>query len=449
MAATNRVGKKEVSTAKGQLSVINSPKKKGNRKRDYKLESKIEVSAVIEYSLQTLEQKLYELLHGNAEFMIIDDFVSSSDEEDIFEEYEIFDNPDDEYNIETGEVGASSGPSETADSESFIDFAWRQYFEQFAGEEPEIRDIVSSYLKSWEYPYYPVRQKLQMKPEHKMLIYWFDNLKHEYAGPIQDPRPKYVGDSPDIIFTVNGDTVKFEICMGKLERFLIGQPIQGMLKLKNGVGIPLQQLNNILSQRRDALEMLAEFLIHKLQKFLKSATLLSSVKNLKLLQQKDFVHYTEEIGSPMDKSVVSRLVRSKFIKFPFYEELLPASFCFENNKLARNQKTIELAQQIIEKSFDILLTKYPGKTLSGTNQAKVISENLGIEYTSAMVSKTLWAHLQEGKYANRKELWSILRITGTDENGNKLQKNIPASDKLSATELSCLIEEVRMQMDGD
>ena len=314
--------------------------------------------------------------------------VDTYEEEADFED--LYDPPDMEANIETGEGGIEHVFIQE-ETENFFQYALRQIDEDFDPADDAI-DIskISEILKDFK----PDGFSLSDVPED--LQPWFDSLLKEFPS-WRNQISNALEPSADIIFQKMGREIHYDINLGILDRIRINKP-SGIINPMNLSIIKYDfspaLMHSLIQARRNGLCLLARFLMEKQAAFLQADDLCSAIERLRSIRQFDFLEYANQretkpaLGFNENKgeSWATRVVKNKWIKTPFSEDLFPAKFFFNEYIEPIN---------VLRKAIEIQVIKNNKTPLKAPEQCAILRALCGQKTQSQTIRKTLWPLLQK------------------------------------------------------
>lgn len=316
-------------------------------------------SAVLELSSVEIENLLSAQLAVHPMVVTDEDNITQggrsalSDEEDEWNLEEFYDSPDMEENIETGE-GETDTSFFSEPSEDFWQYAWRRWEEEFDPDDDkevkkDIRKILE-YLESTNFSTsFPSEDLLQKYKNYRL---WFDDLQSNYPGGDSD-FPEAPTKHADIIINWDGSNLDYEIDLGFLDRIIINNSVATDQQIFIGnYEIYPAQLPLLVEARRAGLILLAEYLIKTQVAFFKAHDFNTALERLRSDYQKNLADYflacvdsdQKERKPKQKEDWASRIIKNKWVKAPFHNDLIPVKLFFDEKIGVLNvlKKALEL-----------------------------------------------------------------------------------------------------------
>ena len=332
------------------------------------------------------------------------------EDDDDEDEFDVYEPAAVGTNIEYGE-GMETSEFQEEFPEGFLEYAWRRMDEDFEPEEDYERSLISEVLEKWTPPYIPFR----LAQEVEFLRPWFENLSEEYpAGNIEEHDDYPL--NTDIRFHISDSEIVYEIDSGQPNHLRYaggtGKGIDiGFDYFHNGRTYVSSSriFEQEIAQRVRGLEWIAQYLIDNQRDFIMAPNFPTALLRMRTCQQKDFLEFVNQNFAKgkykKDGFWVSRLIKNKWVLFPFSEEPIALVSMFDEH--------IEKIK-ILWKLFEVHVKRGGGPPLTGENQAWFLNEILGDrkdrkKINAQQVRKTLWPKL---RLMYPKDMHPSLRIEG-------------------------------------
>jgi hypothetical protein len=160
----------------------------------------------------------------------------------------------------------------------------------------------------------------------------------------------------------------------------------------------------VANERYYALKSLAEFLIDKQGRFLRSEDITAAYENLKSYKNDDFLDFHNAnhpyLKKEKDKSWASRAIKNKYIQAHFSMRLIPAIDFFDKHwEYAMNLK--------IAIDYHILMgAEYP---LAASDQALIVENIFRKKISQDYIKRSIWEILRR---FYEKSDWAKIRLKG-------------------------------------
>ncbi len=305
-------------------------------------------------------------------------------DDEEFGEDDFYDAPDMEANIEN-EEGRSDSLGENDVSEGFEQFVLRRLESDFYFDSPEdlkIITIIDGLLKVWD-GHGELPDDLPLAVRN-----WAEEAAREFfrsrtALSLDDDKAH----EPDIIiFRTKGD-ITYEIGAGFFDQINLSVLKNARETIRIGTyDIPLAQLPGLIADRKKGLSIIAEFLLEKQKAFFEANTLQQAILSMASISSNEFIKYVlKEYSQLKDKSWKSRLIKSKWVKVPFSQELLPLGFFFDEHigRLAA-----------LKTAMDIHLASRTDTVFVSTDQAALLKAIRQEDYSPKSIKSTLFKKLK-------------------------------------------------------
>lgn len=385
------------------------------------------ISSFLEFSTEDLRAKLLPQIENNPSLVIDElDFywerMTSEPDEEEEDSQDAYDPPEMEEDIEEGEGGADLRRL-FEPTEGFIQYAHRRIEEDF--DEGDIKERIKNILKNIDF------NMLSMTDIPEDLRQWFENLFNEYPYGSSFGK-KTVGKKADIIFYLNNSKICYEINLGFLDHIKLDKNTERIIPISfSGFEFSPDLLPYIINSRREALILMALFLIEKQESFFKAKDLNTALERLRSIDQKEVIMYLKEkYNLEKDKTWVSRVVNNKWIQAPFSDRLFPLMVFFDEHIGAIN---------VLKKAIDLHVIRDRNPPLNATDQLVILKALCGKKTGSRTIRKTLWPRLRQ-IYSGKDEKWEELGISGRAGRPK-------VNQKISDADLSNLINRINENLD--
>jgi hypothetical protein len=158
----------------------------------------------------------------------------------------------------------------------------------------------------------------------------------------------------------------------------------------------------VANERYYALKSLAEFLIEKQGRFLRSQDIAEAYENLKSYMEEDFLDFHNanhpNLKMGKDKSWASRAIKNKYIQAPFSLRLIPVKDFFDKHwEYTMNLKT----------AIDYHMSRGAKYPLAASEQAIILGNIFRKNISQGYITQSIWAIL---KPLYEKSDWAKIRL---------------------------------------
>gem|GEM_PF-4944735 len=313
---------------------------------------------------------------------------------------------DADLDFETGEGVASNLAPEAEQPESVEIYLIKRIYEDFNLEEDS--DIVTQLVAAvdqWKQGLDP------LAGIDAALLPWAEGLFLDLPAlqPVVQETPV-----PEIIFSRPGNAVAYEITLGDMDGLLIHAANHDTAR------------DNGLSDRREALKWVAEFLLEHQKAFFEAPDLQTALLRIRSQIKKDLISYLSAHGVERKKPWVSQVLNQKWMQSHFGEMAIPLNVFFNETASQINILYKAIGLHVEQEQYPVPLT--------APDQCVLLKALMDYSSNDKNIRKHYWPELHV-RYPGDEEHWIELGIRGPK--GRK-----KAADKIPSHYLAELANQV-------